>query len=41
MDGTENRARLGGNALIATSLAVAHAAAADAGNRGHARVIPA
>jgi len=31
LDGTANRARLGGNALIATSLAVAHAAAADAG----------
>jgi enolase len=31
LDGTENRSRLGGNALIATSLAVLHAAAADAG----------
>lgn len=31
LDGTANRSRLGGNALIATSLAVAHAAAADAG----------
>ena len=28
MDGTPNKARLGGNALIATSMAVAHAAAA-------------
>jgi enolase len=31
LDGTENRARLGGNALIATSMAVLHAAAAAAG----------
>ena len=31
LDGTANKARLGGNALIATSLAVAHAAAAAAG----------
>lgn len=31
MDGTGNKARLGGNALIATSMAVAHAAAASAG----------
>jgi enolase len=31
LDGTENKSRLGGNALIATSLAVAHAAAAAAG----------
>jgi enolase len=31
LDGTPNKARLGGNALIATSLAVAHAAAAAAG----------
>jgi len=30
-DGTENRSRLGGNALVATSMAVAHAAAAAAG----------
>jgi enolase len=30
LDGTDNRSRLGGNALIATSLAVVHAAAADA-----------
>jgi len=29
-DGTENKARLGGNAMIATSMAVAHAAAAAA-----------
>ena len=28
LDGTDNRSRLGGNAMIATSLAVAHAAAA-------------
>ena len=28
LDGTENKSRLGGNALIATSMAVAHAAAA-------------
>jgi enolase len=28
LDGTENKSRLGGNAMIATSLAVAHAAAA-------------
>lgn len=31
LDGTGNKARLGGNALIATSMAVAHAAAASAG----------
>jgi len=31
LDGTENKARLGGNALIATSMAVAHAAAAAVG----------
>ncbi len=31
LDGTENKSRLGGNALIATSMAIAHAAAADAG----------
>jgi len=31
LDGTENKARLGGNALIATSMALAHAAAAEAG----------
>src|SRR5690606_28447226 len=31
LDGTENKARLGGNALIATSMALAHAAAAAAG----------
>ncbi|AMO25147.1 phosphopyruvate hydratase [Ramlibacter tataouinensis] len=31
LDGTPNKARLGGNALIATSLAVLHAAAASAG----------
>jgi enolase 1/2/3 len=31
LDGTPNKARLGGNALIATSLAVAHAAAAASG----------
>jgi enolase len=31
LDGTPNRARLGGNALIATSMAVAHAAAAARG----------
>jgi enolase len=31
LDGTPNRARLGGNALVATSMAVAHAAAAAAG----------
>lgn len=30
-DGTPNKSRLGGNALIATSMALAHAAAADAG----------
>jgi len=30
-DGTDNRARLGGNALVATSMAVAHAAGAAAG----------
>ena len=31
LDGTPNKRRLGGNALIAVSMAVAHAAAADAG----------
>ena len=31
LDGTENRARLGGNALVAVSLAVLHAAAGAAG----------
>jgi enolase len=31
LDGTPDKSRLGGNALIATSLAVAHAGAADAG----------
>jgi enolase len=31
LDGTDNRCRLGGNAMIATSLAVAHAAAAVVG----------
>jgi enolase len=31
LDGTENRSRLGGNAMIATSMAVAQAAAASAG----------
>jgi enolase len=31
LDGTENKGRLGGNALIATSMAVLHAAAAGAG----------
>ncbi len=31
LDGTENKARLGGNAIIATSMAVAHAAAAAKG----------
>ncbi len=31
LDGTENRSRLGGNAMIATSMAVAQAAAAAAG----------
>lgn len=31
LDGTQNKARLGGNALVATSLAVLHAAAASAG----------
>jgi enolase len=31
LDGTPNKARLGGNALVATSMAVLHAAAADAG----------
>ena len=30
LDGTSNKSRLGGNALIATSMAIAHAAAADA-----------
>ena len=31
LDGTPNKSRLGGNALVATSMAIAHAAAADAG----------
>ncbi len=31
LDGTTNKARLGGNAVVATSLAVLHAAAAEAG----------
>ncbi|MCX5513527.1 phosphopyruvate hydratase [Kaistia algarum] len=31
LDGTPNKARLGGNAMIATSMALAHAAAAEAG----------
>jgi enolase len=31
LDGTPNKSRLGGNAIIATSMAVAHAAAAGAG----------
>jgi enolase len=31
LDGTPNKSRLGGNALIAVSMAIAHAAAADAG----------
>jgi len=31
LDGTPNRERLGGNAIVATSMAVAHAAAADSG----------
>lgn len=31
LDGTSDRSRLGGNALVATSMAVAHAAAASAG----------
>jgi enolase len=31
LDGTENRSRIGGNAMIATSMAVAQAAAASAG----------
>ncbi|MBT4771445.1 MAG: phosphopyruvate hydratase [Rhodospirillaceae bacterium] len=31
LDGTANRSRLGGNALVATSMAIAHAAAASAG----------
>jgi len=31
LDGTPNKSRLGGNALIATSMAIAHAAAAAAG----------
>lgn len=31
LDGTANRSRLGGNAIVATSMAVAHAAASDAG----------
>lgn len=31
LDGTPNKRRLGGNAIVATSMAVAHAAAADAG----------
>jgi enolase len=49
LDGTPNKARLGGNALIAVSLAVAHAAAAAscvplwrylAGNRGVSLPLP-
>jgi len=31
LDGTPNRSRLGGNAIVATSMAVLHAAASDAG----------
>jgi enolase len=31
LDGTVNKSRLGGNAMIAVSMAIAHAAAADAG----------
>jgi enolase len=31
LDGTDNKGRLGGNALVATSMAVLHAAAASAG----------
>lgn len=31
LDGTPNKSRLGGNALVATSMAIAHAAAAEAG----------
>ncbi len=31
LDGTPNKSRLGGNAIVATSMAVAHAAARDAG----------
>ena len=31
LDGTENKARLGANAILGVSLAVAHAAARDAG----------
>ncbi len=31
LDGTPNKSRLGGNAIIAASMAIAHAAAADAG----------
>src|SRR5438105_2887178 len=31
LDGTPNKSRLGGNAMVATSMAVAHAAAQDAG----------
>lgn len=31
LDGTRNRSRLGGNAIVATSMAILHAAAADAG----------
>lgn len=31
LDGTPNKCRLGGNALVATSMAIAHAAAASAG----------
>lgn len=31
LDGTENKRRLGGNATVATSMAIAHAAAANAG----------
>lgn len=32
LDGTPNKSRLGGNAIVATSMAVAHAAARDAGS---------
>ncbi len=32
LDGTDHKSRLGGNAMVATSLAVLHAAAASAGN---------
>ena len=31
LDGTPNKSRLGGNALVATSMAIAHAAAASEG----------